>query len=287
MLVIISTILVLIGLTIIIFIILKKFPSLAILDVENIPGEKEAKFKERIIRKRLTRDLSKWNKFFNKVWHFFNLIISVPLYRAYNKLKAVRDKYHKTKKLTFAERRDHIKDLFRTAEDNLKAGELDKAETDLIEIISLEAKNLPAFIQLAAVYSAGKKWAEARQTLGYALKLSKASKGEHFLGDITLQEIHFSLASVNQNLNDLTKAIDHIREALEFEPNNPRFLDLAINLAIARGDKKFATEMFDRLREANPENAKLEPWQAEIEAIPEQKIEGKSEKKNRTGDPIE
>jgi len=268
----ISIILVIIGLIIIAFIVLKKFPSLAILDVENIPGEKEAKFKEQIIKNRLERDLSKWGKVFSNIWHFLNRITSTPLYHAYNKLKSVKDSYRKSKKMTLSQRRAHIKNLFRVAEDSLKVDELDKAEASLIEIISLEPKNLPAFINLAEVYSTGKKWAEARQTLGYALKLAKASKSDHFLGDITLQEIYFSLALVNQNLNDIKKAIDHLREALEFEPNNPRFLDLAINLALIQADKKFAQEMFNRLREVNPENAKLTQWDEEIAAISEDEI---------------
>jgi len=253
----ISIILVLVGLIIIASIILKKFPALAILDVENIPGQKEAKFKEEIIKKRLERDLSKWGNVFVKVWHFLNSITSGPLHRAYLKLKEVKDTYRRSKKLTLSERREHIRNLFRSAEDSLKTDDLDKAEASLIEIVSLEQKNLPAFIELADVYSAGKKWAEARQTLGYALKLHKAAKDDYFTGDITLQKIYFSLALVNQSLDNYGEALDNIQEALEFEPNNPRYLDLAIELSIIQKNKEFAQEMLERLREVNPENAKL------------------------------
>ena len=269
MLTIISILLVLACLIIIASIIIKKFPALAILDVENIPGQKEAKFKEQIIKNRLERDLSKWGKVFIKIWHFLNSITSGPLHDAYDKLKAVKDVYRKSKKLTLTQRREHIRNLFRTTEDSLKADDLDKAEESLIEIISLEQKNLPAFVELAEVYTRGKKWAEARQTLGYALKLVKASKDEYFIGDVTPQEIHFSLAWVNDNLNDYLEALDHIRESLEFEPNQPRYLDLALDLAIKQKDKKFATEILERLREVNPENAKLAEWREEVLAIEE------------------
>ena len=273
MLITISIILVAVGLLIIATIILKKFPALAILDVENIPGQKEAKFKEEIIKKRLERDLSKWGQVFIKIWHFLNSIISGPLHRAYIKLKEVKDIARRSKKLTLAERREHVRTLFRTAEDSLKADDLDKAESSLIEIISLEQKNLPAFFELADVYTAGKKWAEARQTLGYALKLCKASKDDYFSGDITLQKIYFSLSSVNESLGDYKEALDNIAEALEIEPNNPRYLDLAINLAIESKNKEYATEMLERLREVNPENAKLVELAEEISALPEALIE--------------
>lgn len=266
----ISIILVLIGLIIIASIILKKFPALAILDVENIPGQKEAKFKEEIIKKRLERDLSKWGSVFIKIWHFLNSIISGPLHQAYLKLKEVKDTYRRSKKLTLSQRREHIRNLFRLAEDSLKADDLDKAEASLIEIVSLEQKNLPAFVELADVYSAGKKWAEARQTLGYALKLSKASKDEHFTGDITLQKIYFSLALVNDSLGDFAEALDNVAEALEIEPNNPRYLDLAIELAIATKKKNYALELLERLREVNPENAKLVELFEEISSLMEE-----------------
>jgi len=269
MLTIFSIILLLVCLIIIATIIIKKFPALAILDVENIPGQKEAKFKEEIIKKRLERDLAKWGIVFVKIWHFFNTIISGPLHAAHDKLKKIKDTYRKSKKLTLSERREHIRNLFRETEDSIKVDNLEKAEASLIEIISLEQKNLPAFVELADVYTRGKKWAEARQTLGYALKLAKSSKDEHFMGDITLQEIHFSLSWVNENLNDYPEALDHIREALEFEPNQPRYLDLAIDLAIKQLDKKFAAEMLERFREVNPENAKLADWAKEIEEIEE------------------
>lgn len=262
----ISIILVLLGLIVIALIILKKFPSLAILDVENIPGQKEAKFKEQIIKSRLERDLAKWGGLFIKLWQVLNKAASGPLHNLYNRLKNLKEFYQKNKKLTLSQRREHIRNLFRIAEDSLKADDLDKAENSLIEIISLEQKNLPAFVELAEVYAAGKKWAEAKQTLGYALKLAKL-KDEHFIGDITIQQIYFSLGWVCQELGDYHVGLDNICEALELEPNNPRFLDLAIELAILDNNKKLAQELFDRLREVNPENAKLDDFREEIFAL--------------------
>jgi predicted Zn-dependent protease len=270
MLVKISIILVVVALIIIATIILKKFPALAILDVENIPGQKEAKFKEEIIKKRIERNFSKWGGFFIKVWHFFNSITSKPLHQAYEKLKEVKDFYRRNKKLTLAERREHVRNLFLIAEESLKNDDLEKAENSLIEIISLEQKNLTAFVDLADVYAAGKKWPEARQTLGYALKLAKSSKDNYFFGDITVQKIYFSLALVNKSIDDNKEALDNISEALEIEPNNPKYLDLAIELAISESKKNFAMEMFNRLEDANPENAKLAEIKEEITQMKEE-----------------
>lgn len=266
----ISTILVIICLIVIALIIIKKFPALAILDVENIPGQKEAKFKEQIIKKRLERDLAKWGIVFAKIWNFSNHFISGPLHRALAKLAILKESYRKNKKLTLTQRRERIRELFRQATDSVKDDNLELAETSLIEIISLDQKKLTAFIDLADVYTKGKKWPEARQTLGYALKLIKANRrDEFFLNDINVPEIYYSLSWVCDNLGDKVAALDNIREALEFEANNPRYLDYAIELAIAEQDKNFALSMLERLRGVNPDNAKLTEWEEKISDLKE------------------
>ncbi len=57
---IIPLLLILISLTVTIVIVTRKFSVLAALDVESIPAEKEAKFKERIISNRLKRNFIKY-----------------------------------------------------------------------------------------------------------------------------------------------------------------------------------------------------------------------------------
>jgi hypothetical protein len=61
---IIPLILILLSLGIMAIIIVRKFPALANLDVDNIPAEKEAKFKEQIISNRLKRSFIKWGSKF-------------------------------------------------------------------------------------------------------------------------------------------------------------------------------------------------------------------------------
>lgn len=273
----ISIILVIICLIIIAMIIIKKFPALAILDVENIPGKREAKFKEEIIKKRLERDLAKWGIIFVNIWNFFNRIISGTLHRSLERLVDIKESYRKNKKISLSQRRERIRELFKLSEENLKEGELEKAENNLIEIISLDQKKLAAFISLAEVYAKGKKWPEARQTLGHALKLVKAnSRDEFFMNEVNLPEIYFSLSWVCDNMGDKAAAFDNIQEALEFEANNPRYLDYAIELAIENNKKDFALSLVERLREVNPDNAKLLEWEEKIGSLTEEDDEDKA-----------
>jgi len=170
--------------------------------------------------------------------------------------------------MTLSQRRERIRELFRQVQNSLKTDDLEQAENSLIEIISLDQKKLQAFIDLADVYARGKKWPEARQTLGYALKLIKANaRDEFFMAEVNLPEIHFSLAWICENLDDRAAALDNILEALEFENNNPRYLDYAIELALLKKDKKIALLMLSRLKEVNPENSKLADWEEKIKEL--------------------
>ena len=60
---------------------------------------------------------------------------------------------------------------------------------------------------------------------------------------------------------------------MEIEPNNPRYLDLAITLAIEVKNKNYASSLFDRFQEVNPENAKLAELFEEISSLSEEGVE--------------
>jgi tetratricopeptide (TPR) repeat protein len=268
MLTIISLILTGICLVIILAILFKKFPVLAILDINNIPGDKEAKFKEKIIKQRMERDFSKVGGSIAKVFLFINNRFSNFLDSAKNQLKKVKMNYKINKKISWPERLKMIKELFVEIESHLKKENFKEAEDGLVEIISMDAKNLKAFLKLADLYDNQKKWAEARQTYEYALKLARKHKDdESIMGDLNLSEIYWSLSLVDRELADLEAALENIHEALDLEPNNPRYLDLILDLSIMRKDKEMALNYLEKLAEVNPENNKLADLSEKIDAL--------------------
>ena len=268
MLTIISLILTGICLVIILAILFKKFPVLAILDINNIPGDKEAKFKDKIIKQRMERDFSKVGGSIAKVFLFINNRFTNFLDSAKNQLKKIKMNYKINKKLSWPERLKMIKELFVEAESHLKKENFTEAEERLVEVISLDAKNLKAFLKLADLYDNQKKWAEARQTYEYALKLARKHKDDELImGDLNLSEIYWSLSLVDKELADLEAALENIHEALDLEPNNPRYLDLILDLSIMRKDKEMALNYLEKLAEVNPENNKLADLSAKIDAL--------------------
>ncbi len=249
-------------------IVLKKFPALAILDVNNMPGEKEAKFKEQIIKQKVERDLARWGGFFGRLWLAVSRYVSSFLKSSQEQLKKIKLSYKTASKIPLTERTKMIKDLFVSYADLVKKENFNEAEEKLVEIVSLDQKNLSAFFKLASLYDEQKKWSEARQTYEYALKLARQHKDdETIMEELTIQEIYFSLAWVEKEIGDIDAALENIREALELEGNSPRFLDLILDLSIMKKDKELASVYLEKLASVNPENNKISDWQEKINSL--------------------
>ncbi len=264
---IISIIIIIIAALAILIIIIKKFPVLAILNVANIPGEKEAEFKHKIIKARVERDLSRWSGFFGRIYLFIYKHWLAFLHSQRSSLEKVKTSYNANIKIPWQERQKRIKKLSLAAQESLQQEDDSLAEKKLVEIISLDKKNLEAFFRLGELYAEQKKWSEARQTYNYALKLIKGTNSEEVSPTISLQEIYFALANLEKNAENLTVSLENIREALELEPNSPRYLDLILDLSIMMKEKVIAQEFWDRLEKVNPENNKLVQWRERIKKL--------------------
>jgi len=264
----ISLIIIIVALIIIIIIIVRKFPVLAILDVGRIPGEKEAKFKEEIIKARVERDVAVLSGWFGRIWLWLEKRLGLVLRNWQTHLKKVKINYKVSIRVPKQKKQEQIKELFLAAEVATKKEDEEDVEDKLVEIISLDQKNLAAFVQLAELYTEQKKWTEARETYAYALKLARQKmRGDEGAGETTPQQVCFALAGVEKEAGDSAAALENIREALEHEPNNPRYLDLILDLSIIIKDKNLAIEIWEKLATVNPENQKLEEWRDKIENL--------------------
>jgi tetratricopeptide (TPR) repeat protein len=271
----IPLILIVIALFIIFFIIIKKFPALAILDVKQVDEEKESKFKKKIIKQRLERDLSKFSNYFFYIWKKISYFLNNFLFKNYQRLKEIRNEYKiRHKRIDPVDRVSRINKLFLLVEDSIKEENWLKAEEALIEIVSLEAKNIKAFFELAKIYYETKKFDQAKDTWEYLLKLiKKLDSDELKVSIVNVQEVRYNLAKTYNQLDNLSLAFEYINQALDIEPRNPRYLDLIFDLSIMKKDKKLANEYFERLVEVNPENQKLIELRDKIK-----ELEAKNEK---------
>ena len=259
---------ILICLVVIFWIISKKFPALAILDLEHLPGRKEAKFKEQMLRQRFDRDLAKWGQFFNR-WRRILIRFHSFLKEADEMLAKTRANFRLERKLDLKTRQEKVAAWFSEAKELIKKDELDAAEEKLIAIIGINPRFLPAFIELGDVYFKARKYVEAKQSFEHALKTLARRQTPEQADYWPKKELYFSLAQANRNLDNLAAAIDNLHEALELEPNNPRYLDLILDLSIIKKDYALAQSLLNRFSIANPENQKLAELRERVEQIRE------------------
>ncbi len=258
---IIPLVLILVSLAIIIFIVSRKFSILANIDLESIPAEKEAQVKEMIIGKRIKRNFTRWSSKIMNILNFFIKKLSSFFQLIFNKLHDLREHYNAETEQKNDAGKDRVSELLKEFKELRAKENNEQAEKKLIDIIGLDSKNLEAWDALGELYYEQKNYEEAKQTFEHLIKLIEED------GDGDTGEAFFNLALVNRDNNNYEEALGSIKRSLEKHPNNPRYLDTMIEISIINKDKISALEAFDKLKEANPDNKKLEEWKKEIRKL--------------------
>lgn len=272
---IIPLILILVSLSVIIIIVVRKFPVLANLDLETIQAEREAKFKERIISNRLKRSYFKYLSRLLKILKPLGLAIINLFKWVYKKLIEFKENYNRTES-TDEVSEGRLDEMFAEVEVSIKEERMEKAEEGLLKIISLDSKNIRAFKELGKLYHERKDFNEARQTFEHALKLLE-QESEEAVNNIEGQEadklnseiaeIYFNLSLTLRSMDNYEGAMKSINKALRCEPNNPRYLDTRLEISIISKDKVIARDTFEKLAQTNPDNQKLDDLKKQIEEL--------------------
>ncbi len=247
----------------------RKFGVLANINVDEIATEKARALKQQIIADRLQRRLSKWGFLIIRSLKPISRLLRNGFDWLYDALNAWQRTQANREASLNQEIDKRIEVLLAEAEELVRAERYDAAEKKYIEIIGLDPRNFTSFRELGQVYYQKQSFNEAKQTLEHALELRRKSsaaksQGQPSSKDLELAQVHFLLAMVHEESNDLTKAIMYLKKALKIEENNPRYLDRLIEVSIIKKDKSAALEGLDRLSLANPENQKLEQFKERI-----------------------
>jgi tetratricopeptide (TPR) repeat protein len=254
---IIPIILILISLGAMIVIAVRKFPVLAALDVENMPQEKEAKFKEKIISNRLKRNIIKYSSRVIRILKPVGQGLVNFFKWAFNKLHEAKENYKAEPPLSAAKTEENIEGMINEAGELVKKEDFEAAEKNLIEAINIDAKNVPAFKALGDLYFKKKSYAEAKQTFEHVLKLIDGEDAE----------IYFNLSLTDKGSGDTESAVANIEKAIAIEPNNPRYIDTMLEISIINKDKQRALKAYEKMKQANPENQKLGDIKKEIDEL--------------------
>lgn len=297
MLIIFWAVLFVVSLLVIAALVVRHFGELVAFDASSVPQILEKTTKQALVHARIQRNIKKvgghvrerlspvahgWESF--QRW-FRNLANTIAdQYR----LQEWKQKWQEWKSRSRHERRAHLLKLLEEGDEHRRAGRYVEAEKNYIEIISLDPKNVSAYTGLAKAYFNQDKWKETEEVARHVVESldSVAELGWAFLGrtlkaqgkwtdaaaafknalkvNPLMAKRWVDLGDCYREMGGIAEAIVAYRKAAEIEPNNPRVLDQLIEISIISGDKRLAREAFLQLRSANPENQKLEEWEARI-----------------------
>lgn len=227
----------------------RKFPQLASMNIEQSPAEKLKRVKEKIAVKRILRQVQATKKkiIAPENWARVKYLVG----DAYQKLKLLEEKYKA-----------------RTSESKiqllLKRGRValvddpELAEQCFLDVITLDPRNLESYEALLRIYLFKKQVSEAVELLDFLVKLNAASAGRYL----------FEVAGALLNSGDGKGAWQYGIQAITFEPINPKYLDFVIELAILEKHKREGEKYLDKLREVNPENAKIKEFEERLQKVP-------------------
>jgi len=269
-------------------IILRHLSELKVLDIESIPKEKQGLSKKNILeakflRRKKTAD-QKISRLIKPVRGYFGGLSS----KLQDSISAMEKKYKRQGEVAET-RLKSINELFAEAKAKIASGDSAGAETDLIEVIARDRKNPEAYELLFDTYRLGKNYSQAEEVIKYLIKLKslKYRRNRHADslkkerledGEVEILEVididddlaryYNDLADVYELMDKPDKALESYLKANAILPNNPKFLDKVIELAIIAGDKGLAKKTCNRLKEINPENAKLGQFREALEKMP-------------------
>ena len=274
---------IIICLSIVSFIIGRKFSRVKTLDVDTVPEAQIAKVRDRILIERMKRQTHKGKELIQKNATSIFLWLKNSFSKLLNRVYALEKKYQKEaserKPISKTELINKLNYLLDEASILVKQEKFSEAEKKYIEIVSADPKNVAAYEGLTGVYLALKEYKQALQTAQFILKLLE-KKSKPIVKTTDLGQEYKTISNVNEVslacyevgyiytlMGKIEKAAVHFEQALSLEPNNPRLLDQMIEISIMLKNKIQALELIKRLEEVNPENQKIKEYYEKIEEM--------------------
>ncbi|MEK7648815.1 MAG: hypothetical protein AAB400_02745 [Patescibacteria group bacterium] len=279
LLVIISVVLMVGSLIGLIWLLAPKLSTLSRIDVEAIPHERNVKAKDKILYDRLRRRIQDWEHFFSfviKPLSDFFKQFSQALAHTYKRLSDAREfqkkqwtKFSSAPSVESVDSADY-QQCMSEAERLFEDEKFSEAEMKYIDLISKNKDGLTPYHGLISVYTAQKEWEKARDVAEYLVKVysAKLKKGDvesTLIFDAAQNSAE--LADVYCKLENYEKASQSIRRSLNWQPLNPKYLDAGIEIAILTQQRLKAEKYLEQLRDANPENQKIQDFEERIKQL--------------------
>ena len=256
----------------ILWIVVRRFPDLTVLNVDSIPEEREGKVRDRMVQEKLQRNFKKAQQLTTSVFKPIGQGLQSKYQVFHQKIMDLEKQVQQVSQpLSQLDARTKTQELLERAAQHQEKDEYEQAETTFIEVLSNDNENLDAYDGLIEIYIEGRDYRKARETARFLIKLLqkpaniKATGGDHRLASALAE-----LGEIYELENKPDMALKQYQKAVEMEPSNPRLLDLLLKISIIMKRKDLAQQAFTDLRNADPENKKLAELQTEIDAMSDQ-----------------
>lgn len=280
-------------------VIIRKFSQLSLLDVENVPRVKEEKKKTEFLKKRVEAQAKETRKSRRAEWQpvvaqLKRLQFGFRQYVGKVERMALREKMRVERRITRGKvspvSAEDVRTLLQEGAFAYDQQTLEIAEKKFLAAIRMDPKNKEAYLGLGDVYRKQGQESEAKETYAFVAQLDqnddavrvKLAELAEETGDIPSAIAYYEEAVVlNANLSprfaklaellagigEQATALEAVRQAVDLEPQNPKYLDMMVEISILSLRKDAAEAAFEALRMANPENQKLAAFKDRIEKI--------------------
>ncbi len=263
---IIPSLIIVVSLILVIAMVIKKFPQVANINVGSIAKEKEGKVINRLITERLKRKVTSTLQAVKEVSQPIADVFGQGFNQLYQKVLELEKTITKKQPLKQIDINQTIKDKLVELQKLSADKDFIRAEDLAIEVIGLDEKNIEAYEYLVDVYVGLKDYKKARETGKFLAKLlGQAPQAESQIH--RLANCYANLGMIYELEGKNSQSLKHHQKAVALEPNNPRFLDLLLKISIILENKPLAEEVFQSLKQADPDNGKLIELQEQIQTI--------------------
>ena len=286
--IILSAIIIVICLTWLFFIVAKKIPEVSNLDIASMQADKQGQARAKIIEAKLSRSADKMKARLSKLVGPALGSIGGQVKKVKEAVIAWEEKYRQ-KPVKEKVTPKTLDELFSDIDELLDQEDLAGAEKKAIEVIARNNKNIRAYEALGDIYFLGESWGQAEEVYKYLIKLLllgdqqknrpadlvKSQKLEDlessFLGVIEVDPkiaiYYYRLGEVFEETQRLDRALESYLKSATVEPNNPKYLDKIIELAIKVEDIGLAKKTYRHLKKINPENSKVKEYFETLEKM--------------------
>lgn len=256
-----------ISFTIIVILLIQRFPQIKSINTDLITKEIEDKQKKELIESRLDRKMNGLFKKNNKDKESFlnRRIKDIENEIKQNEIAERIDKFSKNKK----DNKANIQKLLEEANNSIKNNDLTNAENICFALLKKEKDNIDILDKLAYIYSEKNDKQKVIETYEYIITILKRNKKKNIdpekVQKITKYKI--KIAEYYFDEENYKKSLEILNDLIVNDENNPKLLDLLIECNINLKNKFAAEKLLNRLEEINPKNEKIKELHDKINNI--------------------